>query len=58
MAKNKIRTCRVCGCTDNMPCVYLKTGFTCRWVAKDLCSACQVKDSHKAAAAAMASGGG
>jgi hypothetical protein len=44
MAKNKkkkVRTCRVCGCTDDncQQCIE-KTGQACHWVEKDLCSAC------------------
>lgn len=37
----KIRTCRVCGCTDNdcSQCIE-KTGQPCHWVEEDLCSAC------------------
>ena len=37
----KIRSCRVCGCTDKdcTQCIE-KTGSPCYWVAKDLCSAC------------------
>ncbi|MCC6596971.1 MAG: hypothetical protein IT477_10725 [Rhodanobacteraceae bacterium] len=37
----EIRTCRVCGCTDDdcSQCVE-KTGDPCYWVADDLCSAC------------------
>jgi hypothetical protein len=39
--KAKIRTCRVCGCTDDdcHKCIE-KTGHPCRWVEDDLCSAC------------------
>ena len=37
----EVRTCRVCGCTDNdcTQCVE-RTGHPCRWVEEDLCSAC------------------
>jgi hypothetical protein len=37
-----IRTCRVCGCTDEdcRQCI-AKTGEPCHWVEADLCSACQ-----------------
>lgn len=37
----RIRACRVCGCTDNdcTQCVE-RTGHPCRWVEEDLCSAC------------------
>jgi hypothetical protein len=30
-----LRRCRVCGCTDEQPCV-----GGCTWVSDDLCSAC------------------
>jgi hypothetical protein len=37
----KIRTCRVCGCTDlNCRQCIEKTGEPCHWVEQDLCSAC------------------
>lgn len=41
----EIRTCRVCGCTDN-DCTQCaeRTGHPCHWVAKDLCSACIGKE--------------
>ncbi len=37
-----VRACRVCGCTDNdcRQCIE-RTGAPCRWVAADLCSACE-----------------
>ena len=37
-----VRACRVCGCTDDdcRQCI-ARTGEPCRWVAQDLCSACQ-----------------
>ena len=37
----KVRTCRVCGCTENncSQCIE-KTGSPCTWVDEDLCSAC------------------
>lgn len=37
-----VRTCRVCGCTDQdcRQCIQ-KTGSPCYWVGADLCSACQ-----------------
>jgi hypothetical protein len=38
-----VRTCRVCGCTDNRACVDAATGDACYWVDKDLCSACEGK---------------
>lgn len=35
------RICRVCGCTEmNCRQCIEKTGFACRWVEEDLCSAC------------------
>lgn len=39
-----IRTCRVCGCTDDncAGCVE-RTGEPCSWVAADLCSACALE---------------
>ena len=43
MSPNKptVRTCRVCGCTDDdcSGCIE-RTGLACHWVAADLCSAC------------------
>jgi DnaK suppressor protein len=53
IVQEKIRTCRVCGCTDNncQQCVE-KTGSACHWVEQDLCSACmeepeiEVKDQR------------
>jgi len=40
-AEQKVRSCRVCGCTDNncSQCIE-KTGSPCHWVETDLCSAC------------------
>lgn len=40
-AKAKVRECRNCGCTeeDCSGCI-AKTGKPCRWVERDLCSAC------------------
>jgi ParB family chromosome partitioning protein len=40
-ASQRIRSCRVCGCTENdcRQCV-AKTGEPCHWVEQDLCSAC------------------
>jgi hypothetical protein len=36
-----MRTCRVCGCTDEDCSVCIqRTGFACSWVEYDLCSAC------------------
>lgn len=34
-----VRACRVCGCTEVTACEDLP-GEACRWVSKDLCSAC------------------
>jgi hypothetical protein len=44
-----VRTCRVCGCTDNdcSGCIE-RTGVPCRWVEPDLCSACVDVDDAKA----------
>ena len=40
MVKNsKIRTCRVCGCTDQSACFNEDMGF-CWWVGPELCSHC------------------
>ena len=40
----QVRTCRICGCTDNdcRQCI-AKTGEPCSWIEKDLCSACEVE---------------
>lgn len=40
-AESGVRTCRVCGCTeeDCRQCIE-KTGSPCHWVGADLCSAC------------------
>jgi len=40
----EVRTCRVCGCTDDdcSGCIE-RTGQPCLWVKDDLCSACQEK---------------
>jgi hypothetical protein len=34
-----MRTCRVCGCTDDNACVGLDG--PCYWIEADLCSACR-----------------
>lgn len=55
-AQEKIRSCRVCGCTQNdcRQCIE-KTGSPCHWVEDDLCSACvegpevKVKDERASA---------
>lgn len=41
-ARHGVRTCRVCGCTDDdcRQCIE-KTGEPCYWVEPDLCSACR-----------------
>lgn len=33
------RTCRICGCTENNPCITPPDG-PCHWIASDICSAC------------------
>jgi hypothetical protein len=45
--KPKVRTCRVCGCTDEKAC---NTEFgPCEWVGdEDLCTACEAKESAEA----------
>jgi isopentenyldiphosphate isomerase len=45
-----MRTCRVCGCTDEDCSVCIKrTGFACSWVEHDLCSACATPAQEEAA---------
>lgn len=45
MREVKVRTCRVCGCTDaNCSSCIERTGSPCSWVANDLCSACVPHD--------------
>jgi hypothetical protein len=41
---SEIRSCRVCGCTDNKcaGCI-ARTGKPCHWVEADLCSACFIE---------------
>lgn len=41
ISKYPVRTCRVCGCTDDdcSQCI-AKTGEACYWVDEELCSAC------------------
>ncbi len=41
--KETPRRCRVCGCTDDDPCV-----GGCYWVEDDLCSACEDETADKA----------
>ncbi len=38
----KVRTCRVCGCTNDTPCI--TSDGPCWWVEMDLCSACEKKE--------------
>jgi hypothetical protein len=38
--------CRVCGCTEYTACADPRTGEPCRWVAADLCSACEKGADH------------
>lgn len=48
-----MRTCRVCGCTDEDSSVCIaKTGYACSWVDKDLCSTCSTPEQVVAAKAA------
>ena len=37
---NKVRSCRVCGCTETTPCIDKESGDSCAWIETDLCSAC------------------
>jgi hypothetical protein len=39
------RACRVCGCTHSTPCIDA-IGAACRWVGRDLCSACVGKEKR------------
>lgn len=40
----KVRTCRVCGCTDyDCSGCFAKSGYPCWWVEEDLCSTCQLE---------------
>jgi hypothetical protein len=43
-----VRTCRVCGCTDDdcSGCME-RTGEPCHWVSDDLCSACAEKKPER-----------
>lgn len=43
-----MRSCRICGCTDDQACV--TEAGPCHWVGADLCSACDVDDDELAAA--------
>jgi hypothetical protein len=43
-----VRSCRVCGCTDEEACLYIwEDGepHTCYWVEPDLCSECATPDA-------------
>lgn len=42
-----VRTCRFCRCTHNNPCIDVRTGEACIWVARDVCSFCQTKVQRK-----------
>jgi hypothetical protein len=42
MIDGPIRTCRICGCTDDHACPE-----GCSWVEEDLCSACELKVGDK-----------
>lgn len=35
--------CRVCGCSDNDPCIIASNGETCAWSSEDLCTFCVTK---------------
>lgn len=39
----EVRSCIVCGCTDDNACVDPVTDEPCHWVAPRLCSACRAK---------------
>jgi hypothetical protein len=43
MTDATVRTCEICGCTDEdcSQCVE-KTGSPCNWVGDELCSACSL----------------
>ena len=45
--KSGAGTCRICGCTENNPCIDDNSGDTCSWVEPDLCSACADKVEKK-----------
>jgi hypothetical protein len=40
LAVGEVRTCRVCGCTDDSACLDTASDEPCYWVEPDLCSAC------------------
>lgn len=48
-----VRTCRVCGCTDDRACV--TEAGPCSWVSADLCSACSLSSYFHQTPARMAS---
>lgn len=35
-----VRSCRLCGCTENRACVDPRDGQPCAWAGPDLCTAC------------------
>lgn len=37
-----MRTCRICECTEDTPCVNDEIGVACSWVAEDLCDFCAI----------------
>lgn len=41
-----MRMCRVCGCTEDQPCV-TAGGETCAWIADDLCDFCDIEASDR-----------
>ena len=54
-----VRTCRVCGCDEDHPCLSPKDGAPCHWVEADLCSACgEVEDEKSKAVLPSGSGVG
>jgi hypothetical protein len=45
-----IASCAVCGCTEDNACVLVARGEVarcCSWVARDLCSACELGASRR-----------
>ena len=40
-----IRSCRVCGCTDDYACLEAD-GWPCCWVERDLCSSCAYRPEN------------
>lgn len=43
--RSKLRSCRICGCTEDFACADPGMGCTCSWVGPDLCSACGRRSS-------------